>query len=213
MPLHTWLLYAAAVFVLTVTPGPAVLMCVTTAAHQGARRALFAALGSITAVVGIMACSSVGLGAVLAASEALFHAIKWLGVAYLLCLGVAALRSRTSSFAPQAGGPPAPLASRRGLYLRGLLVGASNPKALLFFTALLPQFVDPAAAQLPQFAVLVATFVCFELFWLMFYAHFAARLGPWLQREGRARWFNRLSGTTFIAAALLLASVRQAARG
>ena len=177
MSLSTWLLYAAAVFVLTVTPGPSVLMCVTQGVNHGARRALFAALGSVTAVVGIMACSAVGLGAVLATSERAFSAVKWLGVAYLLYVGITTLRSTASSFELPADGNASP--NRLGLYVKGLLVGASNPKALLFFTAFFPQFLNPAAPQLPQFMVLGITFVCFELFWLMFYASFAARIAPW----------------------------------
>ena len=209
MPLSTWLLYAAAVFVLTVTPGPSVLMCVTQGVHHGARRALFAALGSVTAVVGIMACSAVGLGATLAASERAFSVVKWLGVAYLLYIGVSTLRSTTASFdlAAQDHGSP----NRLGLYVKGLLVGASNPKALLFFTAFFPQFLNPAAPQLPQFIVLGLTFVGFELFWLMFYASFAARIAPWLRVQGRARMFNRASGVMFVGAAALLASVKRAA--
>lgn len=210
MPLDTWLLYVVAVFVLTVTPGPSVLMCVTHGVNHGARRTFFSAIGSVTAVVGIMACSAVGLGAVLAASETVFNGIKWFGVAYLLYVGITTLRSTRADFELPAQAPAE--AGRLGLYVKGLLVGASNPKALLFFTAFFPQFIDPAAAQLPQFLVLGATFVGFELFWLMFYASFASRIGPWLRVRGRAKWFNRLSGTVFIGAAALLAMVKRAAR-
>lgn len=210
MSLDTWLLYAVAVLVLTVTPGPSVLMCVTHAVNHGARRTFFSAIGSITSVVGIMLCSAIGVGAALAASEALFHAIKWFGVAYLIYVGITTFRSTDSSFHLPSGA--AGQASRLSLYIKGLLVGASNPKALLFFTAFFPQFIDPALPQLPQFAVLGATFVCFELFWLMFYASFASRLAPWLQVRGRALVFNRLSGLTFIAAGALLATVKRAGK-
>ncbi len=135
MLLSTWLLYAAAVLVLTMTPGPSVLMCVTQGVRHGARRALFSALGSVTAVVGIMACSFVGLGAVMAASGPWFAGVKWFGVAYLLYVGVSTFRSTQSSFEVDADTGPSTVASRRGLFLKGLLVGISNPKALLFFTA------------------------------------------------------------------------------
>jgi threonine/homoserine/homoserine lactone efflux protein len=210
MPLDTWLIYAAAVLVLTITPGPAVLMCVTSGVNVGARRTLFAALGSVTAVLAIMACSAVGVGAVLAASETLFNAIKWCGVAYLIYIGVSTLRSSASSFElPGAQADAASQASRLALYTKGLLVGASNPKALLFFTAFFPQFINPAQPQLPQFLVLGGTFVCFELLSLMGYASFAARLAPWLRVRGRAKVFNRLSGGMFIAAGVLLATVKR----
>lgn len=210
MSLDTWLLYVVAVFVLTVTPGPSVLMCVTHGVNHGARRTFFSAIGSVTAVMGIMVCSAVGLGAVLAASGTVFNGIKWFGVAYLLYVGVTTLRSTRADF--ELPSLASAEAGRLGLYVKGLLVGASNPKALLFFTAFFPQFIDPAAPQLPQFLVLGATFVGFELFWLMFYASFASRIGPWLRVRGRARLFNRLSGAIFIGAAVLLATVKRAAR-
>ena len=209
MALNTWLLYVAAVFVLTVTPGPSVLMCMTLGVQHGARRTLFAALGSVSAVVGIMGCSAVGLGVALAASETLFGLLKWLGVAYLLYIGVTTFRSTETNIAVPESVAAKSVVSLRALYVKGLLVGASNPKALLFFTAFFPQFIDPAAPQLPQFLVMVATFVGFELFWLMFYATFAARLAPWLRATGRATLFNRLSGGTFVAASVLLATVKR----
>ncbi len=208
MTLETWLLYAAAVLVLTVTPGPSVLMCVTSGVNDGAKRTLFAALGSITSVIGIMACSAIGVGAVLAASETLFSGIKWFGVAYLFYLGVSSLRSKASSFSVEDA--KSIQATKGALYLKGLLVGISNPKALLFFTAFFPQFLNPALPQMPQFLILGFTFVVFELFWLMFYATFAARLAPWLRVSGRAKLFNQASGAVFIVASVLLATVKRA---
>ncbi len=218
MPLNTWLLYVAAVFVLCATPGPAVLMSVTNGVNHGVKRAFYAALGSITAVVIIMACSALGVGAAMAASETLFNAIKWFGVAYLFYIGVMTLRSTTSSFklpADTSEGQTAqkvPSISFLSLYTKGFLVGISNPKALLFFTAFFPQFLNPAEPQLLQFAILGSTFVFFELAGLMFYATFASRLAPWLRTEGRAKAFNRVSGVTFICASLLLATVKRAVK-
>lgn len=207
MSLDTWLLYVTAVVVLTVTPGPSVLMCVTCGVNFGARLTLFSALGSITAVLGIMSCSAVGLGTLLAASEELFQVIKWLGVAYLLYVGIGALRATDTEFKlPAREDMPA---TRCRLFVRGLLVGGSNPKALLFFTAFFPQFIDPSAAQLPQFLILGATFVGFEFCCLMFYASFASRIAPWLRVTGRARLFNRIFGGLFVTAAALLATIRR----
>lgn len=210
MTIETWLLYVVAVFVLTVTPGPSVLMCVTNGVNYGAKRTLFSALGSVTAVVAIMACSAIGLGAALAASEYAFNVIKWCGVAYLFYIGVTAMRSTDANFQLACDGTnKATEVSRLSLYVKGLLVGASNPKALLFFTAFFPQFLNPTAPQLPQFLILGVTFVCFELFWLMFYATFASRVAPWLRVKGRARAFNRASGAIFIGASALLASMKR----
>jgi threonine/homoserine/homoserine lactone efflux protein len=210
MSLSTWLLYVAAVFVLTVTPGPSVLMVIATSVNRGYRQALLAALGSTCAIVGIMTLSALGLGAALAASEVLFSWIKWGGAAYLAYLGVMALLASRRD-APMSPARPDDGASASSSFTSGLLVGASNPKALVFFAALFPQFVDPAQPQGMQYLVLGATFVSFELFWLCSYASLGARATQWLSRPGRMRQFNRATGGVFLVAAGLLASTRRAA--
>lgn len=208
MPLSTWLLYVLAVIVLTMTPGPTVLMCISNSVQFGARRAMLSAAGSTTAIVGLMALSALGLGAVLAASETLFNTLKWLGAGYLAYLGLTSLFSKAGRI---AFSDPSATASPNGfrLFGQGLLVGASNPKALLFFSALFPQFIDPAAPQLPQFAILCATFVCFELLWLVIYALLATRAKAWLQAPRRALAFNRLTGAVFLLAAGAVAASRK----
>lgn len=206
MTLSLWLLYVAAVLVLTVTPGPSVLMCVSTSVTLGPRKALVASLGSTTAIVGIMTLSALGLGTLLASSEALFTALKWLGAAYLAWLGVTAFFSPADEI--RVVDTTMPSASRR-VFAQGFLVGASNPKALLFFGALFPQFIDSAAPQVPQFLILGATFVFFELFWLTIYALTAAKARRWLQQPHRARLFNRATGTVFLLAAAILATSKR----
>lgn len=203
----TWLLYVAAVFVLTVTPGPSVLMCVSTSVNAGARRALLAALGSTTAIAGIMALSALGLGTVLAASQTWFSALKWLGAAYLAYLGFALLRAPVAELGE---GHTATANSRRRVFAQGFVVGASNPKALLFFGALFPQFIDTSAPQGPQFLILGTTFVFFELGWLAVYAFMADKARRWLRQPRRARQFNRITGSVFLLAAGLLATSRRA---
>ena len=207
MTLTTWLLYAAAVLVLTVTPGPSVLMCISTSVQHGPRRAMAASLGSTTAIAGIMLLSMLGLGTVLATSDVLFSALKWLGASYLAYLGITSLLSKASNLTV----PNAALAQvgARSLFAHGLLVGASNPKALLFFGALLPQFIDPTAPQFGQFLILGVTFVSFELFWLSLYAVAASRARQWLQKPRRAMLFNRTTGVVFLLAAGLLATSKR----
>ena len=207
MPLSTWLLYVAAVLVLTITPGPSVLMCISTSVQHGPRKAMIASLGSTFAIACLMLLSMLGLGTVLAASETLFSALKWLGAAYLAYLGVTSLLSKVSSIAvPDASHSQA---RARTLFRRGILVGASNPKALLFFGALFPQFIEPSAPQAVQFLILGLTFICFELFWLAVYALTAARARHWLQQPRRATLFNRATGAVFLLAAGLLATTKR----
>lgn len=207
MTLSTWLIYVTAVVVLTVTPGPSVLMCVSTSVNLGARKALIASLGSTTAIVGIMALSAIGLGAALAASEILFTALKWLGAAYLAYLGISSILSSTSDIAVSGA---AVLSTTRRLFAQGLLVGASNPKALLFFGALFPQFIIPSEPHVPQFLLLGVTFIFFELMWLTLYALSASRAKYWLQQPHRAKLFNRITGVIYLAAAGLLAGSKRA---
>lgn len=206
MTTSTWLLYAAAVFVLTVTPGPSVLMCISTSVNLGPRKALIACLGSTTAIVAIMVLSALGLGAALAASDALFNALKWLGAGYLAYLGITSLLSKSTEITVSSSGA---LTSKRRLFSQGFLVGASNPKALLFFGALFPQFIVPNEPYLPQFLVLGSTFVFFELLWLTIYALSAARAKVWLQQPRRATLFNRATGVVFLMAAGILATSKR----
>ena len=206
MTLATWLLYVAAVLVLTVTPGASVLMCVSTSVNLGPRKALVASLGSTTAIVGIMALSALGLGTALAASETLFTALKWLGAVYLAYLGITSLFSSASEIAV-SGSVESSTTGR--LFAQGFLVGASNPKALLFFGALFPQFIVPSAPHVPQFFVLGVTFIFFELSWLTIYALSASKAKQWLQQPRRAKLFNRITGIVFLVAAGLLASSKR----
>lgn len=207
MTLSTWLLYVAAVLVLTVTPGPSVLMCVSTSVLHGPRRALIASLGSTTAIACIMLLSMLGLGTVLAASEVLFSVLKWLGAGYLAYLGVTSMFTKASSLTvPDA---TIPRVNARALYGRGMLVGASNPKALLFFGALFPQFIELSAPQVRQFLILGVTFIFFELFWLSVYALTAARARRWLQEPRRSTLFNKVTGVVFLLAAGLLATTKR----
>jgi threonine/homoserine/homoserine lactone efflux protein len=207
MTLTSWLIYVAAVVVLTLTPGPTVLMCVSTAVNLGPRKALVACLGSTTAIVGIMALSALGLGTALAASETAFQVLKWLGAAYLVYLGVRSLLSSNNEIHVDGA---VRSSTNAKTFSQGFLVGASNPKALLFFGALFPQFITPSAPQLPQFLLLGATFVFFETLWLTLYALSASKAKHWLQTPGRAKVFNRITGVVFLVAAAYVASSRRA---
>lgn len=208
MNLDTWLVFVAAVLVLTMTPGPSVLLAVSTSVNRGFRQAVLAALGSTVAIVGLMTLSAIGLGAILAASELLFSVLKWAGAAYLAYLGISSLFSSNGAKVLASG---ADLSAQPRSFVRGLLVGVGNPKALVFFTALFPQFIDPSRPQLPQFLVLCSTFVVFELFWLVTYAALGARAKTWLQAPGRATLFNRATGGVFLLAATVLASAKRSA--
>jgi threonine/homoserine/homoserine lactone efflux protein len=212
MILSTYLLYLAAVALLVLTPGPTMLMCMTSSLQQGPRHAMAAVAGSVSAVLCVMLLSALGLGALLAASANAFWLLKTVGAGYLIWLGVKTFRSRATVFDSlgSAQAPVVPLPVRR-LYVQGLMVGASNPKAILFFTAFFPQFLNPNAAWAPQFAVLAGSFIVFEFSVLSLCAVGVARLAPVLRESQRMQWFNRVSGGLFaLMGGLLLLSRRPA---
>ncbi|HYW57841.1 MAG TPA: LysE family translocator [Polaromonas sp.] len=207
MTLTTYLLYLAAVALLIFTPGPTMLMCMTTSLNHGPRKALSSAFGSISAVLCVMLLSALGLGALLAASEAAFTVAKVLGAAYLIYVGVKTFRSDGALLHGDKGLSDTP---RSSFFLRGFLVGASNPKAILFFAAFFPQFLDPAAPFAPQFAILALTFIAFEFSVLSACALGVSRLAPLLRSSHAVRRFNQVSGGLFtLMGGLLLFTRRQ----
>lgn len=146
MNLHAWGAFAALAVVVSLIPGPAVISVVGTALRRGFRASLATNAGVLLGDGVFVAVAALGLGAVLVASTPLFTAVKWLGIGYLAYLGLRALFERTSSFALDA-----PVAQRSAFRL-GLGTQLANPKVIVFFGALLPQFVDPAQPAAPQFA-------------------------------------------------------------
>ena len=205
MTLATYLLYVAAVALLIVTPGPTKLMCMTNSVNHGTRRAMTSVAGAATSLLAVMALSAMGLGALLAASETAFTAAKLAGAAYLIWLGIRTFRRDAALHVDGTAAAP----ERRSFYLQGVLVGASNPKAVLFFAAFFPQFLDPALPVVPQFAILAGTFVALEFVVLTLCALGVARLLPLLRSSGPVRWINRVCGGLFILMGGLLLLTRR----
>jgi homoserine/homoserine lactone efflux protein len=209
MSLHHWLLYVSVVLAVIVTPGPSAALCLTHGASHGVWRATATVLGGMVASLTLMTLSALGLGAAITASTTLFLVIKFAGAAYLIWLGIAMWRAP----APAAGGDVEVAANRQAasrgsvgrLWRQGFLVGIGNPKDLLFFGALFPQFLDPAKPMAPQFALLAATWLAVDGLAMTGYAALGTRIGPALRRSGAGRLFNRLTGGAFIAAGGALA--------
>jgi threonine/homoserine/homoserine lactone efflux protein len=210
MSLTTYLLYLAAVAVLVLSPGPTMLMCMTTALNDGKRGALAAAAGSISAVLGVMALSALGLGALLAASEFVFTVVKVIGAIYLIWLGIKTFCNNAEAIeikrAATDGGR-----RLRPHYVRGLLVGSSNPKAILFFTAFFPQFLNPIEPFAAQYSILALTFIACEFSVLAMCAFGVSAIAPVLRSTWHMRWINRVTGGLFATmGGLLLFSRRHA---
>ncbi|EJB8453416.1 LysE family translocator [Vibrio parahaemolyticus] len=207
MQLDTWIYYTLAILVLTASPGPSSLLCLSKGVSSGFRLALTTALGSLSAITIILTLSFTGLGVVIASSEFVFNIIKWCGAAYLIWLGIQAFRSKQNDFAKSDSALVS--TSHVSAYTSGFIVGCSNPKAIIFFTALFPQFIDPTDSLLAQYAIFAGTFVVFELSWLTFYALLGVKTSNWLFEAGRAKLFNRLTGGVFISAGVMLSTANR----
>lgn len=208
MTYSNWLIYVLAVLILTASPGPSVLLCVSKSVSHGFRSAFITALGSLIAIIMIMTLSFTGLGVIIASSDIAFTIIKWGGAAYLIYLGIQSFKSKVDNFSlSQSSSSPMDMFSH---WLSGFVVGASNPKAIIFFTALFPQFINTQTPLLTQYLIMAVTFAVMELFWLSFYSGLARRSSQWLTKPGRAKRFNQLTGGVFIGAGLLLSSTSRA---
>jgi homoserine/homoserine lactone efflux protein len=208
MALTVWITYFVTTIVLSVTPGPGVFSCLSSGLRHGLRLGLWNGVGMQAANAILVGVVSLGLGAILLASETLFAAVKWLGVAYLLYLGVATWRARPAGFEEDREDNAR---TAREVFLRGFLVNITNPKGIIFFAAILPQFIDVARPQAAQYAIFAATTFAVDVVVMMGYTALAAKVLRVMKDPARLGWVNRGLGGLFIAAGLALAAFRRAA--
>ena len=209
MTFKTWLLFLVMEMSLSLSPGPAVFYVVSQGVRGALRRSLPAAAGIISANAIYFTLSATSLGAIIAASARFFMIAKWVGAAYLIYLGIKALRSAGSSHAVVLGETAAEeQGDRRRVYLGALTLQLANPKALLFFLALLPQFIDPAIPVVPQMLILAATSMLPELCILTAYGWLAHRAVHASARFGMTgnmnRWLARIEGAGLLGCATLV---------
>lgn len=212
MNLHTWWLFVAMTFVVSATPGPNMLLVMSHSARFGWRAAVATMCGCMTALLAMMCISAAGMGALLQAFPTVFDTLRLAGAAYLAYLGVMAWRSPVADAHGTDGSlenAPREAAVPRHLYRQGMLVAASNPKAILFAAAFFPQFLNPAEPTLGQFSILLATFAVIEVSWYLVYALGGHQLSHHLRRASVMRVFNRATGGVFIGFAALMATVRE----
>lgn len=229
MSWQTWWLYFVTVFLLCATPGPNMLHVLTQSVLYGVRRSVASMAGCLCAVVVVLIASAAGLSAVLHASPWLFEVLRWVGVGYLAFLGVMAWRASFGGYAghsmlSHAGNDEIPEQTGNGtfnkrnnakairrstpspwrLFEKGLLVGFSNPKLLLFAGAFFTQFVNVNAPQGPQYVILIATFAASDSFWYSVYGLGGQGLARRLSRPALRRWFDRVVGSLFLGFGAML---------
>ena len=206
MAIESWLIYLALVLVATSTPGPAVLFIMTNSSLHGWRKALFAALGNIVGLFFLGIIAVTGLGTILKTSEIIFDAVKLAGAAYLIYLGLKLIVQKSSDFTTIQNQLISINVSSQKIFFQALGVALSNPKAIVFLTALFPQFININQALIPQFSILIATLMLFSFSFLMFYALLAHNIRNWLTKPNRIKAFHRTSGSIFIGVGVLLAT-------
>ncbi len=198
MSLDIWITYVGTVLLLMSTPGPSQLLMLSNSAANGFSRGLFTAAGDLTANLLQMLAAGLGLATLIATSGIALIVIKWLGVAYLVFLGARSiLRAERKTL------QKAVRTSRKSTWAQGFITSAANPKAVVFFAALFPLFIDGTYPFWPQFAVLSATYLVMDGLFLSAYGGSAS----WLARRlsGQARlWLDRAGGIFMILAAILL---------
>jgi threonine/homoserine/homoserine lactone efflux protein len=206
---HTLAIFAVTSCVLSMTPGPNMLMAMSFGLRFGTRRAVWGGVGMCLALAMLATLSSLGLGALLATSAPAFETVKWAGVAYLAWLGFKTWRAPVE---PASAGNDVRLDGEGRpirLMVRGFLVAVSNPKALVFMAALFPQFIDTTAPLPTQLAWLITVMVVMEFGWIMAYASGGHSLAARLSSTRAARSLNRMTGALMIAAGGLLSLAKR----
>lgn len=219
----TWTLYgwyAVTATVSAISPGPAVFLVISQALQGGRQRAFWASLGILSVNALYFGLSAVGLGAMLTASHQLFVVVKWIGAAYLVYLGIRTFFGQSTlsltGALPRGGEggddirverPDAMSPART--WARGAVLQAANPKAMIFFTALLPQFIQAKGSIPRQMVILGVTSIIVELFILIIYGALAGRLSVVARQPKFLKTTNRVAGTLLVGAGTGIALVSE----
>ena len=207
MDLSTWLTFFVAAWAISLSPGAGAVAAMTAGLNHGFTRGYVMTFGLVAGIWTQVLVVGVGLGALIAASALAFTLIKWLGVAYLVWLGIRQWRAPAEPLVADPGDNPS--VSLRALLLRGWAVNAVNPKGTVFLLAVVPQFIDPARPLGPQYLVIAATLGATDLVVMAGYTALAAKLLRLLRTPRQVRLLNRAFGSLFIGMGALLAGFKR----
>ncbi len=211
MAFDSWLIFASIALVACLTPGPAALLVSTHSVSFGTKYSVATMLGNITGLFFMSLFSVLGLSAVILHSAPIFITVKLVGACYLIFLGVKLWRKglglntiRTAGKSEVARRP-----NIMKLYVNGLLVALTNPKAIAFTTALFPQFIQPDRAMVPQFTILILTFMFLSLLCLFGFGLMAERAKMGSARIKLPGFMDKVFGSAFVGSGVFLATASQ----
>lgn len=208
MTLETWLLYVTTIFVVILIPGPLSLFMITNSLSYGMKKTAPAFLGGICASSLYIIASATGLGAIIIASEQLFSTLKLIGALYLIYLGITTWLSAKHAQTTELNINESLQVNKKAMFSKAFLLGASNPKDLIFFIAFLPQFINPQSPLFEQLIVIVASWIVVDLICKIIYGSSAHLLKPVLTTAKNKMRFDKTIGGIFVAAGASAAIVK-----
>ncbi|WP_299871258.1 LysE family translocator [uncultured Cocleimonas sp.] len=200
MGISSWLLFIAVAIAAVASPGPAILLAISNSIRFGLSKVLLSSLGNISGLFLLSLAAIFGLGAIIKTSTTLFLIVKVIGAGYLIYLGVKQWRTKSNFFDEatlQSSFEKRKSAKRH--YLEGFFIAMTNPKAILFFTALFPQFLNTQESLSIQFFIMTLTLMAMSFIALMTYGLLASKAKRWFAEGERTKWFNRVLGSVFIS--------------
>jgi homoserine/homoserine lactone efflux protein len=204
-------LFFSVTFIVSASPGPVMLSCMSNGARYGITKSLEGMLGASLGNLFLVGLSALGLGVVVNNNDMLFSLIKWLGAFYLIYLGIQTIREPSispqehNSVDKQTLSKIRSFTSKQSLLVSSFLIAVSNPKGLIYFGALFPQFIDYTQPLAQQFSVLIIGFLIMDFVWMLAYAAAGNKMMVWLEKPKHKVLFNTFSGLTLIVVGLLLA--------
>jgi homoserine/homoserine lactone efflux protein len=205
MSLNFILVFSMTVLVASIIPGPSMLLALTHGMHYGAKRTIASAIGNVTITLIQASISIAGLGTILIASESIFYLMKWAGAAYLVYIGINILCSSKKLILSRDNNQFTKCQSLKKMFLQSACVTAGNPKAIVFFVAVFPQFIKPNSAYLIQSCILLGICVLIAFVSFMIYAIGGQKIISLFSKAAIGKFVQRLVGGTFICAGIGLA--------
>ncbi len=205
MTIEIWFAFLIACILISVTPGAGAVNTMSNGMVYGVRHSVPAILGLQLGLAAQFLIVGIGLGALLASSDVIFALIKWVGVLYLLWLGIQKWRQEAVQITSESECE----LNYSKRFWQAALVNLTNPKATIFLVALLPQFIDLNTPHIPQFSIMALTMLCIDIIVMLGYASLATTIARWMKSEHHQCRINKFFGGMFMLAASLMASYQR----